>query len=67
MLTLFCKFWHVIKLLPNFPIEIAEIYMKHDSWYYMPVSVHKIVFQSAKIFAFFVVPIGLLFEKAQEA
>lgn len=47
--------------------ETALLYKKLYNWFYMPPSVHKILFHGADIIASFKLPIGLYSEEAQEA
>lgn len=47
--------------------ETADIYVNLYPWYYMPVSVHKILLHGNKIIVAAVLPIGMLSEEAQEA
>lgn len=47
--------------------ETAELYKKLYKWYYMPPSVHKILFHGGDIIASLNLPIGLYSEEAQEA
>lgn len=52
----------------EYAAETANLYVKLYGWYYMPASVHKILFHGAKIIEFFVlIPIGILSEEAQES
>ncbi|XP_076674657.1 LOW QUALITY PROTEIN: uncharacterized protein LOC143372392 [Andrena cerasifolii] len=46
--------------------ETAELYVKHYSWYYMPVSVHKILIHGSQIVENFTPPIGSFSEEALE-
>ena len=46
--------------------ETAELYVKHYSWYYMPVSVHKILIHGSQIVENFTLPIGEFSEEALE-
>lgn len=54
------KFKHYAK-------ETAVIYKKYYNWYYMPPSVHKLLFHGGDIIASLNLPIGLYSEEAQEA
>lgn len=48
-------------------LETAKIYSNLYGWYYMPVSVHKILIHGAAFIEQAVLPIGQLSEEAQEA
>lgn len=50
----------------NYASERAELYIKLYPWYYMPASVHKILFHGSKIIDSHLLPIGELSEEAQE-
>lgn len=47
--------------------ETAKLYVQLYDWYYMPVSVHKILIHGKNIIESFTIPIGDLSEEAQEA
>lgn len=51
----------------SYALETAELYIKLYPWYYMPSSVHKILFHGSKIIDSYLLPIGELSEEAQEA
>lgn len=51
----------------KYTMETAEKYIKLYSWYYMPISVHKILIHGADIISHAILPIGQLGEEAQEA
>lgn len=51
----------------KYAFETAELYIKLYPWYYMPASVHKILFHGSKIINLHLLPIGELSEEAQEA
>lgn len=46
--------------------ETAHLYVSLYSWYYMPVTVHKILVHGAQIISRFILPVGMLSEEAQE-
>lgn len=48
-------------------LKTAVVFVKLYPWYYMPTSVHKILFHASAVIAHFLLPIGLLSEEAQEA
>lgn len=48
-------------------IETANLYKKLYSWFYMPVTVHKILYHGSEIIKSFLIPIGQLSEEAMEA
>lgn len=45
----------------------AQLYVRLYSWYYMPMTVHKVLIHGGKIIAAAILPIGMLSEEAQEA
>ena len=47
--------------------ETKELYLNLYSWYYLPVTVHKILVHASEIIKNYIVPIGQLSEEAQEA
>lgn len=47
--------------------ETAKLYIDNYKWYYMPVTVHKILFHGPEIIQKALLPIGQLLEEAQEA
>lgn len=47
--------------------DTRKLYLSLYSWYYMPVTVHKILFHATDIIRHCIVPIGQLSEEAQEA
>ena len=47
--------------------ETAELFVTLYPWYYMPVTVHKILIHGEKIIQNAIVPIGQLSEEAQES
>lgn len=47
--------------------DTATLYKRHYNWYYMPPSLHKILFHGAEIMNYFDMPIGNFSEEAQEA
>lgn len=47
--------------------ETAELYIKEYAWFYMPASVHKILFHGSDIISNAMLPRGQLSEEAQEA
>jgi hypothetical protein len=46
--------------------ETKKIYLENYNWYYMPVSLHKILIHGPAIITSFFVPIGILSEEALE-
>lgn len=46
--------------------ETANIYIGLYDWYYMPVSMHKILLHGSDIISYAIVPIGQLSEEVQE-
>lgn len=51
----------------SYAFETAEIFVSLYSWYYMPVSIHKLLIHGSDIVKNAIVPIGQLSEDAQEA
>lgn len=51
----------------KFVQETRELYLSLYMWYYMPVTVHKILVHGSEIIKNSIVPIGQLSEEAQEA
>lgn len=47
--------------------ETVELYVREYSWYYMPVTVHKVLFHGKEIISTCILPIGNFSEEAQEA
>lgn len=54
------KFTNLVK-------EIKEIYLANYSWYYMPISLHKLLIHGPDIISSFIMPIGKLSEEALKA
>lgn len=72
------KFFYILSALSSgydiniynfeqFVRETRELYLQLYSWYYMPVTVHKILVHSAEIIKSCILPIGMMSEEAQEA
>ena len=73
------KGFHIIleALASGFPINLdafeacatrtRTLYLEKYGWYYMPVSVHKVLFHGRQVIASCILPIGQLSEEAQEA
>lgn len=51
----------------KFCLETRKLYLSLYSWYYMPVTVHKLLIHSTEVIKTAIVPIGQLSEEAQEA
>lgn len=51
----------------NFAWDTAKLFVEQYSWYYMPVTVHKILIHGKDIMDAALLPIGLLSEEAEEA
>lgn len=51
----------------KFAIQTRNLYLEKYHWYYMPVTVHKILFHGKDIIENCILPIGQLSEEAQEA
>lgn len=51
----------------SYSLKTAELYISLYPWYYMPVSVHKLLIHGSDIIKNAIVPIGQLSEDAQEA
>lgn len=56
-----------IDAFQNFTSETRELYLSLYPWYYMPVTVHKILFHGGAIISSCILPIGNFSEEAQEA
>lgn len=55
------------KKFHDYCMDTAQLYISLYSWYYMPISVHKVLVHGCKIIAAAILPIGMLSEEAQEA
>lgn len=63
-----CSGYHInLTAFEKYCQQTADIYIGLYSWYYMPVTVHKLLFHSTEIIKNCIVPIGQLSEEAQEA
>lgn len=51
----------------EYAIETAKLYLKLYSWYYMPVTVHKVLLHGSTLISTAILPIGQMSEEAQEA
>lgn len=51
----------------QYTADTAKLYVELYGWYYMSATVHMILIPGSEIIKSFVVPIGKLFEEAQEA
>lgn len=51
----------------NYCSETAKLYLELYPWYYMPVTLHKILYHGSEIIKSCILPIGQLSEEAQEA
>lgn len=47
--------------------ETAQLFVRHYGWYYMPVTVHKVLIHGRNIIENCLVPIGKMSEEAQES
>ena len=65
--TLACGFAINAEAYGAYAYKTAKLYVVKFGWYYMPVSVHKILLHGAVIISNFVLPIGQLSEEAQES
>lgn len=66
--TLSCGIKVDAKKFDDYTKETAKLYMQLYDWYYMPSSVHKILFHGSEIIQhFLLIPIGILSEEAQES
>lgn len=54
------------KEFENLCNETAQLYVNLYNWYYMPVTVHKILMHGPTVIKYFLLPIGLYAEDAQE-
>ena len=48
-------------------VNIWSFYVKHYKWYFMPVTVHKVLMHGKNIIDAALLPIGMLSEEAEEA
>ena len=64
--TISCGFEVDINAFENFAKETLNNYLEHYSWYFMPVTMHKLLFHGAALIKHALVPIGQLSEEAQE-
>lgn len=67
MQTISCGAAIDVNQFASYARDTAEMYVKLSWWYYMPVTVHKILVHGAEIIDYAIVPIGLLSEEVQEA
>lgn len=51
----------------KYATDTKDMYMRLYGWYYMPVTIHKILIHGAEIIKFYHLPIGQLTEEAMEA
>lgn len=51
----------------DYCLEIYHLYVSQYSWFYMPVSVHKLLIHGAEVASKLLFPIGIFTEEAQEA
>lgn len=66
--TLACGIKIDAQKFSDYTKETANLYLELHSWYYMPSSVHKILFHGSEIIQhFLLIPIGILTEEAQES
>jgi len=56
-----------IQFFDKFAFETAELYVRLYPWFFMPVSVHKILLHGGKVMQDFLLPIGQYSEEAAEA
>lgn len=57
---------HVHKF-EKYCLETARLLTSKYPWYYMPVTVHKVLIHGSRVIQHFLVPIGQLSEEAQES
>lgn len=62
-----CGFSLNANVFEEYATATRTLYLKEYSWYYMPSSIHKILFHSKIVIASCILPIGQLSEEAQEA
>ncbi|XP_036341544.1 uncharacterized protein LOC118750909 [Rhagoletis pomonella] len=48
-------------------MDTAKLYVELYGWYYMPITVHKVLIHGSKMVSEAILPIGMLSEEAQEA
>lgn len=51
----------------NYTKETASMYVQLYEWYYMPITVHKILIHGSHVIEYSIVPIGQLSEEVQES
>lgn len=56
-----------IEAFEAYTTATAELYIRHYNWYYMPVTIHKILMHGSLIIKSAILPIGMFSEEAQEA
>ena len=55
------------KKFNDYSLEIFYSYIKNYNWFYMPVSIHKLLIHGAEVISNFLLPIGSYSEEAQES
>ena len=56
-----------VEAFESYTFETRNLYLKLYPWYYMPVSVHKVLWHGKAIIEHCILPIGQLSEEAQES
>ena len=56
-----------LEAFEKYTIDSRKLYLKHYSWYYMPVTVHKILIHSVEVIKHALLPIGMLSDEAIKA
>jgi len=56
-----------VEMFRSLLCETKDLYLKHYSWFYMPCTLHKLLFHGVEIMQYFDVPIGQMTEEALEA
>lgn len=65
--VLSCGFTVNVPLFEAYSLETAHLFVKLYPWYNMSTTVHKVLIHGAQIIESSILPIGQLFEEAQEA
>ena len=65
--TISCGFSINANAFENYADETRHLYLKEYGWFYMPSSVHKILYHGKLVIASCILPIGQRSEEAQEA
>ena len=64
--TLYCGLPINLKKCASYAEKSAILYLGHYNWYYMPVTVLKVLFHSMQIIKTLIIPFGQMSEEAQK-